>query len=575
MRRAGWFLLLAAPGALALEPSEVFARGVAATVLLKVTGGDGSAATAAGTIVDPGRGLVLTAARAIEGATAIEARLHSPDDPAGLLLGRVAAPVAIDATLGLAALEFGPVPEASAAALSIAPAILESEAAAAVSAQGVGHAGGGGWVRLKGARKGAFADAPPGEEGLLLLEHGLPSGPEAAGGPMLDAEARLVGILLGGPDGAAGGRRAAIPANAILLFLRDAGLPGGADLPEGALPVRARAPRRHEAEKAAPPEREPLPAPDEFPYGPYVHYYRSRAEADLETCASRMLRSLRGLFRDCEECGGDGRIRHVIRAGYWIVDIWIPPLYEVRDCLPCDATGVLFGSDVAERAFRAAIPPGSDARPEFGAARKAFVERCRASGEPFRETIRWTSTLRGRFAIVESPRGRPILPLRFMLLPSARGYEWFLHDPALVPPFDLEGEFAPIPGSATVRQAIAGDALRLEDGTIVRLCGIAIPNAGPRLPPGPRSSLVPAARDLVRAELEGRIVGLAADRYAPFTCDGHAIAFVDLDGRDYGLELLRRGVARTHPKHAHERQAAYRRAEQEARKAKAGVWAEE
>ncbi|MGH7163344.1 MAG: thermonuclease family protein [Planctomycetota bacterium] len=82
-----------------------------------------------------------------------------------------------------------------------------------------------------------------------------------------------------------------------------------------------------------------------------------------------------------------------------------------------------------------------------------------------------------------------------------------------------------------------------------------------------------AVRDVVRAELRGGSVKLAADRYAQFTCDGAALSYVELDGKDYGEELLRRGPARMHPKHKHMRYGKYEKAEGEARKAGTGCWA--
>lgn len=64
------------------------------------------------------------------------------------------------------------------------------------------------------------------------------------------------------------------------------------------------------------------------------------------------------------------------------------------------------------------------------------------------------------------------------------------------------------------------------------------------------------------------------DKYATVTCDGHAIAFLELDGKDCGEELLRRGLARLHPKHMHRRFGTCRSAETEAKEAKVGIWAE-
>jgi len=125
-----------------------------------------------------------------------------------------------------------------------------------------------------------------------------------------------------------------------------------------------------------------------------------------------------------------------------------------------------------------------------------------------------------------------------------------------------------------VKEVLAGDVLELEGGQIVRVCGIVIPGADGKIPTEEVPLPDPTVREDVAARLEGKVVSLSEDRYSKVTLQGYAIGFVELDGKDLGEDLLERGLARRHPKHKHQRNSTYMKAESAARKAKAGCWAQ-
>ena len=106
----------------------------------------------------------------------------------------------------------------------------------------------------------------------------------------------------------------------------------------------------------------------------------------------------------------------------------------------------------------------------------------------------------------------------------------------------------------------------------MRICGITVPISGGKVARPDLGTADETARAIVRKELSGKTVTLTSDKYSRLTCDGHAIAFVELEGKDYGEELIRRGLVRRHPKHGHMRFARYKKAESEAKKANVGIW---
>ena len=103
--------------------------------------------------------------------------------------------------------------------------------------------------------------------------------------------------------------------------------------------------------------------------------------------------------------------------------------------------------------------------------------------------------------------------------------------------------------------------------------GIAIPGPKGKLPKSPVAMVNTLTRDTVAAELLGKTVEIKRDKYSTITLDGHPIAYIEVDGNDYGEGLLRRGLVRKHPKHAHQRNGTYIKTETAAKKAGAGIWA--
>ena len=142
-----------------------------------------------------------------------------------------------------------------------------------------------------------------------------------------------------------------------------------------------------------------------------------------------------------------------------------------------------------------------------------------------------------------------------------------------VSPFDMAGEFQPLPGKAEITEVFAGDVVELDGKRLARICGVTIPAPDGKLlkprTPSPDEEL----RSIVRSELYGKQVALKTDKYAQFDYDGLPLAYIEMQGEDYGESLVRRGLARRHPKHQHMRAGAYQRAEKKARASKAGVWA--
>ena len=183
----------------------------------------------------------------------------------------------------------------------------------------------------------------------------------------------------------------------------------------------------------------------------------------------------------------------------------------------------------------------------------------------------------GPYGTVQGGRST-LWPLRFKLQQVGGKWDWYLFNA------EIDGAFGDVPhasGVHTVKEVVAGDVLRLEDGTVVRVCGITIPTPDNQIHRDPVGRPDEAARDHVRKLLQGKKVKLVADKYSSVTLGGHAIAFVefpaetegDAEPMDVGLKLIEDGIARTHPKHAHMRKSTYAKAETGARKEGRGVWA--
>jgi len=246
----------------------------------------------------------------------------------------------------------------------------------------------------------------------------------------------------------------------------------------------------------------------------------------------------------------------------------VPAVYETKTCHTCNGPGELFNKGKGASVFRAMTVVEGDRRGYEGA-EKRWLERLHSSKRSYYRRPRFATRVHGRYATVTGGRTNPLFPLQFKLLPKGRKYEWCLHVTELNGAFDRD---RPAGGSGLVAEVAAADILILEDGTIVRLCGICAPGPDGKAPPPDLAYPDEATRRIVRDELRGRKVRLERDKYTQMTCDGHPLVFVRLGEQDYGAELLRRGVVRRHPKHRHSRNVAYQKAESTARKAQVGLW---
>ena len=102
-------------------------------------------------------------------------------------------------------------------------------------------------------------------------------------------------------------------------------------------------------------------------------------------------------------------------------------------------------------------------------------------------------------------------------------------------------------------------------GLEVRIIGIDAPEKG--------RPFAAEARAYAKSALEGRVIALEPDR-GGFKQDRYdrLLAYVRIDGQDYGALLLRQGLARVYPDASFERKDAYIVFENEARQARAGMW---
>jgi endonuclease YncB( thermonuclease family) len=568
--RSALALVLLALAASAAEPKEIFEAGAPATV--RLTRSDG--ATVAGIVIDVDRGWILTSTTAVQGETVLSTRLKSGAD-------RTAKVAARDTGVRLALLEAGKLAEGGAKAVTLAPAMKKSGEIAAARVYAIGHAKSP-WTLGQGLVAHVRALPLEGLAGLVLVEHGAPG---TDGGPLFDSEGRLIAIHLGRREDWSGlkDRYFAVPVNAIRSFLGRQGIdvPGG--LPSGSLAVFDRSKIKAKLppiEDPKPPTPTPESAPDvpdvEIPdglrYGPYTHLIESKEKAALSRRVKKMLVGLYGLFRKCRTCNGKGVIKHLVREGFWLDrETWVPPEYETKTCHTCDGAGELFNDAKGASVFRSMTMAEKSDRGAYESAEQDWLERLMGSKRSYYRAPRFSLRVHGRYATVRGGRNNPLFPLHFKLLPKGRKYEWYLHVEELNGPFDRD---RPAGSSGLVAEVAAADTLILEDGTIVRLCGICAPGPNGKVPPPDIRYPNEEPRKIVRDELRGRRVRLERDKYVQATCDGHPLVFVRLerDGKDYGAELLRRGIARRHPKHRHSRNVAYQKAESAARKAQVGIW---
>jgi endonuclease YncB( thermonuclease family) len=296
-------------------------------------------------------------------------------------------------------------------------------------------------------------------------------------------------------------------------------------------------------------------------YGRYLHYLESREQAALKRRATRVMRDLAGLHHRCPRCSGSGVISVVVRRGYTAADgTVVPAEYESRTCPRCKGKRRLFRSGVASAAYERYGAPD-------GAGEEAFMRQARLSGSSFLQQPPIRAVVEGTYGTVYGPRGDALFPLHFVLLPDGRDYEWFLGP-------DTPHELVMAPGEATVAGVAAADILLLDDGTIVRVCGLVVTDKRGRELPPDATATNETVRLAARALILGKRVKLTPDKYARMTCDGHPLVFVEVNGGDYGELLLRAGLVRRHTRHKHARNMRYQRAETEAKKAQRGIWAD-
>lgn len=168
---------------------------------------------------------------------------------------------------------------------------------------------------------------------------------------------------------------------------------------------------------------------------------------------------------------------------------------------------------------------------------------------------------RGRFHRPRKPQAWVYALVALAVLAAAR---WWNTRPAPAPP-------AAAPQTVAVRRVVDGDTLLLESGERVRLQGIDTPETvkedTPIEPWGPEASQF--TKDFTR----GGRVRLEFDRERRDQY-GRLLAFVWVDERMLNEELLRQGLARyeAHYDYAESKKIRFRAAQDEARRAKRGIW---
>jgi len=306
-----------------------------------------------------------------------------------------------------------------------------------------------------------------------------------------------------------------------------------------------------------------------FRFGPYARFVESREQEALSRTVKKMLHDLQDVFYACKTCAGGGTIEVIVREGYQVDECtWAPPVVETRTCPSCEGAKSLFNRDVGVRVFRRLTPATSD-DDAYVEAQARWLKTLHGSRSSLARAPRYSIVIDGRNATVRGGGGPPLYPIRFRLAPAGKRYRWALHDAVLHGLFRPDSDVA---ATGRVRDVAAADIYVLESDVVVRLCGVYVPGADGKPPPPDLPKANEAARKLVRAELKGKIVRVERDPRASITCDGHPLVYVVIDGKDYGAELLRRGVVRRHPGHKHARSHAYMKTETAAKTAEVGIW---
>jgi endonuclease YncB( thermonuclease family) len=569
-------LLLLGVCVFALEPKEIYDRGAPATVLIETDRGHG-----AGVLLDAARGLILTNNHVVEGAGAITVELKPGARKTAKLKHS-------EANVDLALLEIGDCGDAAVSAVELAPLIKNADDLKATRVYAIGHPADptgtrSTWKFTHGLVGNVRPLAVKELDGLVLIEHDATLASGNSGGPLLDAKGRLVGVNNGGWSAlstASANTYYAIPVNAIVRYLERAGEREASGPWDDALPVRQAIAFPDAAAKIATAgggrERAGAKkAPKGLRYGPYVHYHKSRAVSDLKKRVDRLFRHLRGLFYECPRCKGKGTIEVLLEAAYYdaIREVWVPAVYETKTCPRCDGEQKLFRAGKAQAFVAEAFSDRYRKHSAYAEVRASWVDRLKESGRAYARGPKIKTSVEGLYGTVRGSKRNPLFPLQFRLEPVGGGYEWFLHDSELAGAFRAERDLGVLPAGGKVTAVWAGDIIELDGKHVVRLCGIAIPGPKGKLPKSPVAMVNTLTRNTVATELLGKIVEIGRDKYSTITLDGHPIAYIEIDGKDYGEGLLRRGLVRKHPVHAHERKGTYIKAETEAKKAGAGIWA--
>ncbi len=534
----------------AQDAERALRDGRASTVLVNA----GKRALGAGFLIDAARGYVLTLHDVVAGEQDVDVAFADG-------LRRKVRLAASDARLHLALLEIGPMDSRKHPGLGLAPPHTD---AAALLGGRIGAVGAPTDVNgtLSWSVRGDGIVARVGSSdlrqirGLLTLEHNIAFQPVDAGGPVLDEAGLVTGINFwcGGPSSTLEGVRLypALSVNVMRAFLSVAKIPGVEPLPAEAL---APAAREAEGETADGARERPLR------FGPYEGYLDAKVQKALGLRTKRLVGGLLRLVDKCATCRG-------------LKTVLLPGVDRVA-CPTCNGLGREFDAHGAEKLIRELSPPAKRVSEGDSRGRAQRADEWGRALLGAQLPRRYEQERKGRLALVQGMPPHAIYPIHLVLLPhpSGKGYDWFLHEPGRDGPYAPEREFENLPPEALVERVLGGDMIRLEGGRVIRLCGLCIPDEKGSIPDAGRGVAVAAPRARLEALVAGKRVRLSADRHAAFTMDGHAIAYVEVEGADVAPLLLREGLARRHPSHMPERGPEYLKAEGEARAAGVGCWA--
>lgn len=141
--------------------------------------------------------------------------------------------------------------------------------------------------------------------------------------------------------------------------------------------------------------------------------------------------------------------------------------------------------------------------------------------------------------------------------------------PAPTSPADSRDE-----GHYRVARVVDGDTLLLTDGTRVRLLGVNTPETVK--PDTPVEPWGPEASQFTRDFVAGGAVRLQFDPVERIDEHGRTLAYLYVEGRMLNEELIRAGLSRAQLQYPYSgaMKSRFRRAEQEARAARRGLWSQ-